>query len=152
MWVSSSRSRHFNCTDPRDQVLPRGAFSENVTAKILRVATEKLVDNISFGSSRTSQVIIETDHCLEPPFVYRELVPQSGPEYGRCQPREVDFWISGFFPSCIYSILKQIKYPRSLGCADNVLCLRNILQKMKQVGLAWSDLLKEQATRTDTHV
>ncbi|BCS29666.1 uncharacterized protein APUU_71236S [Aspergillus puulaauensis] len=85
-------------------------------------------------------------------MVYPETVPQSGPDEGRYQSRETDFWTCGFFPGSIYSLLERaIAHPHAL-MADrahvNVPVLR---QTLEQVGRIWSDPIRRQAHRTDTH-
>lgn len=86
-----------------------------------------------------------------PPFAYPELVPQSGPHEGHYQSREIDFWTSGFFPGCIYTILERlIKYPNSLG-SNELPSLRTLRQNFEQAGLTWSDPLQAQSKRSDTH-
>ncbi|CAK7237093.1 hypothetical protein SBRCBS47491_009859 [Sporothrix bragantina] len=110
-------------------------FSENVTAKITRAAVEQLKNN-------------------NPPVQYPEIVPQSGSNKGHYQSREVEFWISGFFPGCIYAVLERaIKFPSSLGLTSEeaASCLPLLRKTLEVTGKTWSDPLRSQASRTNTH-
>ncbi|CAM1501370.1 Fc.00g105320.m01.CDS01 [Cosmosporella sp. VM-42] len=108
-------------------------YSENVTAKILRAASDQLVANY-------------------PPAQYPETVPQSGPNQGRYESREVDFWTCGFFPGCIYSLFERaVMHPHTLRVNDSNISLPVLRQKLKDVGHIWSEPIHTQALRTDTH-
>ncbi len=70
---------------------------------------------------------------------------------GNYQSRIIDFWTSGFLPGSVYSLLERaIKYPQSLELNGHIAVsnLRNVLQ---QLGRSWSQPLRSQALRTDTH-
>mgnify|MGYP005988640381 CR=1 FL=1 len=87
----------------------------------------------------------------DPPTRYPETVPQSSNDIGNYQSRTIDFWTSGFLPGSVYSLLERvIKYPNSceLNGHTTISTLQNSLQ---QLGLSWSDPLRSQALRTDTH-
>ncbi|RDL33353.1 Uncharacterized protein BP5553_08792 [Venustampulla echinocandica] len=108
-------------------------YSESITAKLLRAGVEQLLEN-------------------NPPTQYPETVPQSGVDKGRYQAREVDFWTCGFFPGCIYSLVERsIKYPQSLGVDNSRVSLNVLRQKLTELGQTWSQPIRPQALRTDTH-
>ncbi|KAL1908065.1 hypothetical protein Sste5344_006063 [Sporothrix stenoceras] len=110
-------------------------FSENITAKIARAAVEQLKDN-------------------NPPIQYPEIVSQSGVNKGHYQSREVEFWISGFFPGNIYAVLERvIRYPSSLGLSskDATAILPVLRNTLEETGKTWSEPLRGQASRTNTH-
>ncbi|KAH7143438.1 Six-hairpin glycosidase-like protein [Dactylonectria macrodidyma] len=108
-------------------------FSENVTAKILRTATDSLVNN-------------------NPPARYPHIVPQKGHD-GRYEHKEIDFWTCGFFPGCIYSLLERaIKYPNSLRTStENGQNLGKVRQRLEILGRIWSDPIHGEAHLTNTH-
>ncbi|KAL2810507.1 Six-hairpin glycosidase-like protein [Aspergillus granulosus] len=113
-------------------------FSENVVAKMLRVAVEALENNA-------------------PPTVYPEFVPQSGENAGRYFLRDRDFWTCGFFPGILYLLRERaIKYPQAfpyLGHEQNnvsssVPLLRHQLALLCR---SWTEPVQAMMTRTDTH-
>ncbi|KAH6995547.1 unsaturated glucuronyl hydrolase [Ilyonectria sp. MPI-CAGE-AT-0026] len=108
-------------------------YSENVTAKIIRTATDSLINN-----------------C--PPVKYPHVVPQEG-DSGRYESTNIDFWTCGFFPGSIYSLLERaIKYPNSLWTStDGGKNLANVREQLAILGRIWSDPIHTQAQLTNTH-
>ncbi|KAK5048257.1 hypothetical protein LTR84_005927 [Exophiala bonariae] len=127
-------------------------FSENVVAKILRTATDGLTDN-------------------NPPTQYPNIVPQKGFNAGVYQSSDISFWTCGFFPGCLYSLLERsIKYPQGIpiGLDDDGACInriggndvvgqsrslsiRGLCNRLKSLGLLWSDPIHGEAQLTNTH-
>ncbi|KAH8893633.1 Six-hairpin glycosidase [Thozetella sp. PMI_491] len=108
-------------------------YSENVTAKILRLAESCLQNN-------------------NPPSLYPELVPQSGLTEGQYNLRARDFWTCGFFPGSIYLLLERtIKYPGSMRHGDSQLLSADVRDKLEVLAKTWSEPLHRAAHRTDTH-
>ncbi|OBT57510.1 hypothetical protein VE04_01607 [Pseudogymnoascus sp. 24MN13] len=108
-------------------------YSENVIAKVLRAAVDHLLEN-------------------NPPAQYPETVPQLGSGKGRYESREIDFWTSGFFPGCIYLLLERfIKHPHALGIQNAEVSLPVLRQRFRGLGHIWSEPLRSQALRKDTH-
>ncbi|KAI6782633.1 uncharacterized protein J7T54_003646 [Emericellopsis cladophorae] len=101
-------------------------FEENIAAKILRTATEGLVNNVA----------------------YPEYVLQSGPEAGKYILREADFWTCGFFPGSIYSLIERaIKFPHAFASHAKM----QLLQTLTELGQVWAEPIHAMAQRTDTH-
>ncbi|RHZ65992.1 glycoside hydrolase family 88 protein [Aspergillus thermomutatus] len=134
---SASHQTQCNGSSPDIMSQPlREIFSENVLAKILRVAVQALTNN-------------------DPPTVYPEFVPQKGPSTGHYILRESSFWTSGFFPGLLYLLLERaIRYPSTfpyLGhnpkttdpapLRDHLLCLCT----------KWTAPIYPMSLRTDTH-
>ncbi|KAF7561208.1 hypothetical protein G7046_g2926 [Stylonectria norvegica] len=108
-------------------------FSENITAKILRAASEQLVSNY-------------------PPTQYPETVPQEGPNQGAYESREVDFWTCGFFPGSIWSLFERaVVFPHSLNIDVAKASMPALRQQLEVAGHIWSEPIHSQALRTDTH-
>ncbi|KAF2112787.1 Six-hairpin glycosidase-like protein [Lophiotrema nucula] len=106
-------------------------YSENVTAKILQVAHRGL----------KQQAPLPT---------YPESVPQSGPNAGKYEHREADFWTCGFFPGSIYALLERaVKFPRALSVPEHV--RTQVADQLLRVGRHWSVAINEMSSRTDTH-
>ncbi|KAH7159459.1 Six-hairpin glycosidase-like protein [Dactylonectria estremocensis] len=108
-------------------------FSENVTAKILRTATDSLINN-------------------NPPTKYPHIVPQRGHD-GRYEHKDIDFWTCGFFPGCIFSLLERaIKYPNSLRTStDEGRNLGQVRKQLEILGRTWSNPIHCEAHLTNTH-
>ncbi|KAJ5930940.1 hypothetical protein N7466_006433 [Penicillium verhagenii] len=105
-------------------------YSENITAKVLRSAVNCLENN-------------------SPITEYPEWVPQTGPNAGKYQCREADFWTCGFFPGLIYGVLERlIKYPQqgTSGPRNDIM-----IHKLRELGEIWSNPIHPMSTRTDTH-
>ncbi|CAG9987684.1 unnamed protein product [Clonostachys byssicola] len=108
-------------------------YSDNLIAKVLRTAAVYLENN-------------------EIPSQYPEIVPQTGVNQGKWETREIDFWTSGFFPGCIYSALETcIGHPGKSGLHHGAIDPQLIIRELAESGRRWSDPLKGQALRTDTH-
>ncbi|KAG9258469.1 Six-hairpin glycosidase-like protein [Emericellopsis atlantica] len=104
-------------------------FEENIAAKILRTATEGLVNN-------------------NPPTAYPEYVLQTGPEAGKYILREADFWTCGFFPGSIYSLIERaVKFPHAFASQAK----GQLLETLGKLGEAWAEPIHAMAQRTDTH-
>ncbi|KAL4882580.1 Six-hairpin glycosidase [Aspergillus karnatakaensis] len=109
-------------------------FAENIIAKILRTATERLVEN-------------------NPPSRFPEVVPQDGPSAGLYRSRDISFWTCGFFPGCIYSLLERlVKHPSSVKfSAEKGKTLAAIRTRLEELGKSWSDPIHSQSCLTNTH-
>ncbi|KAL4933796.1 glycoside hydrolase family 88 protein [Aspergillus undulatus] len=121
-----------------DEALLLEIFSENVLAKILRVAVEGLENNT-------------------PPTVYPEFVPQHGTDAGRYFLRDADFWTCGFFPGILYLLRERaVKYPQAFPYHGHTTTnppvpSSQILQQLTSLCEAWTQPIKAMAVRTDTH-
>ncbi|KAJ0414083.1 Six-hairpin glycosidase-like protein [Aspergillus carlsbadensis] len=113
-------------------------FSENVIAKMLRVAVEALENNT-------------------PPTVYPEFVPQNGPSSGRYFLRDKDFWTCGFFPGILYLLRERaVKYPKAfpyLGHeqGDTETPISSLNRQLTSLSRSWTEPVQAMMTRTDTH-
>ncbi|KAL0942857.1 unsaturated glucuronyl hydrolase [Colletotrichum truncatum] len=119
-------------------------FEENITAKICRTATKSLEEKFVYNSNTTRKV----------PIAFPEIVPQEGPNAGKYEFRDPDFWTCGFFPGTIYALLERtIKHPQTMHLSNvgpelNVAGLRAHLRELCDI---WVDPLHSMASRTDTH-
>ncbi|KAL4993967.1 Six-hairpin glycosidase-like protein [Aspergillus recurvatus] len=114
-------------------------FDENILAKIFRTASASLDDPKVF-TKRTGV-----------PLGFPETVPQDGPDAGRYEFRDPEFWTCGFFPGSLYALLERsTKYPQqvSVGSSAKIQEVRTQLRSLSQ---AWSKSLHSMAFRTDTH-
>ncbi|KAG8629609.1 hypothetical protein KVT40_003474 [Elsinoe batatas] len=108
-------------------------FSENVLAKILQVAQRGL-------------------KTKAPLPAYPHTVPQSGPETGRYEYREADFWTCGFFPGCIYSLLERsAKWPAHIARGRSPCSSTDLYRHLLKLGRHWSVAIQHMSSRTDTH-
>ncbi|KAF2874277.1 Six-hairpin glycosidase-like protein [Massariosphaeria phaeospora] len=106
-------------------------YAENAIAKILQVAHRAL----------DQQAPLPT---------YPESVPQTGPNAGKYEHREADFWTCGFFPGSIYTLLERaIRFPRSLSIPKHV--RPHFTQHVLHLGRHWSVAINRMSSRTDTH-
>ncbi|KAF2007164.1 glycoside hydrolase family 88 protein, partial [Amniculicola lignicola CBS 123094] len=106
-------------------------YSENVVAKILQVAQKGL----------KQQAPLPT---------YPESVPQTGPNAGRYEHREADFWTCGFFPGSIYALLERaVKFPRASDVPEQY--RTQISNHLLDLGRHWSVAINNMSSRTDTH-
>ncbi|OJJ05562.1 hypothetical protein ASPVEDRAFT_55428 [Aspergillus versicolor CBS 583.65] len=106
-------------------------FSENVVAKVLRVATEALNNN-------------------NPPTVYPEFVPQHEGT-GRYVLRDADFWTCGFFPGLLYLLRERaVKYPQAF-MNRSASSRTAFLDELTQLCNIWTSPIRAMTTRTDTH-
>lgn len=82
---------------------------------------------------------------------YPHSVPQSGPEAGRYEYREADFWTCGFFPGSIYALLERaIKFPACI-TAPEWYHHQDIIADLLRCGRCWNAALHRMSGRTDTH-
>ncbi|KAI1846639.1 hypothetical protein JX265_009058 [Neoarthrinium moseri] len=112
-------------------------YEENILAKIVRTATQA---------------------AAYLPGRFPESVPQDGPQAGRYNLREAEFWTCGFFPGILYSMLERaIRYPSSLTLEHGgrlpdengkFECIRKELFGLSK---KWAEPLYSMANRTDTH-
>ncbi|KAF2181902.1 glycoside hydrolase family 88 protein [Zopfia rhizophila CBS 207.26] len=128
--MASSASARNNSYFVRDRDL-NPVFSENIVAKILQVAQPAL--------------------SLEAPLrTYPESVPQTGPNAGKYEYREANFWTCGFLPGSIYALLERaIKFPRSLSVPDQH--RPHFVKDGLEIGRHWSVAINQMSGRTDTH-
>ncbi|KAH7396781.1 Six-hairpin glycosidase-like protein [Phaeosphaeria sp. MPI-PUGE-AT-0046c] len=106
------------------------AFSENVVAKIIQVAQRGLKQKAPLPS-------------------YPHTVPQIGPDAGKYEEREADFWTCGFFPGAIYALLERaIRYPQAIDVPEHV---RPRLQKQLLALGRHYGVAINQMSRCDTH-
>ncbi|GIJ91400.1 hypothetical protein Asppvi_010365 [Aspergillus pseudoviridinutans] len=119
-----------NGSQPLDKI-----FSENVLAKVLRVAVEALKNN-------------------DPPTEYPEFVPQKGASTGSYILRESSFWTCGFFPGLLYLLLERaIRYPSTfpyLGHNHN-LDPASLRDHLLTLCTKWTTPIYPMSLRTDTH-
>ncbi|KAF6803301.1 unsaturated glucuronyl hydrolase [Colletotrichum sojae] len=114
-------------------------FAENITAKICRTATTSLPENPDVSSD--SKI----------PIAFPETVPQTGPNAGRYELREPDFWTCGFFPGTLYTLLERsIKHPEAMNISNN-LTISSLRSHLQSLCHTWSLPLHAMASRTDTH-
>lgn len=105
-------------------------FAPNITAKIVQVAQRGLKEEAPLAS-------------------YPHTVPQDGPDAGRYEHREADFWTCGFFPGSIYALLERtVHFPGSINSGSSTPLLGRELLKL---GRHWSVAINQMSYRTDTH-
>ncbi|CAI6332907.1 unnamed protein product [Periconia digitata] len=105
-------------------------FAPNVVAKILQVAQRSLQEDAPLES-------------------YPHTVPQTGPDAGRYEHREADFWTCGFFPGSIYAVLERtVRFPGAIDIAGPLQPLGDELLKL---GRHWNVAINQMSGRTDTH-
>ncbi|KAI4618328.1 uncharacterized protein J4E87_007996 [Alternaria ethzedia] len=106
-------------------------YSESVVAKIVQVAQRGLKQQAPLPS-------------------YPHTVPQIGPEAGRYEEREADFWTCGFFPGCIYALLERsIRYPQAIDVPEHV--RPQIQDQLLKLGRHYGVAINQMSGRTDTH-
>ncbi|KAE8410929.1 Six-hairpin glycosidase-like protein [Aspergillus pseudocaelatus] len=119
-------------------------FSENILAKVWRVACESLPD---------ADATLE-ERAIKFPRAFPEYVPQN-PQHGEKPSlyhlREADFWTCGFFPGTLYELLERtVRYPQSA-----LYFLHPSPQErrdqLRAMCKKWSEPLHNMASRTDTH-
>ncbi|KAF2853089.1 glycoside hydrolase family 88 protein [Plenodomus tracheiphilus IPT5] len=107
------------------------AYSENVAAKIIQVAQRGLLQSAPLTS-------------------YPHTVPQDGPEAGKYEEREADFWTCGFFPGCIYALLERsMLFPQSLSVPSQI--RPQIQSQLLRLGRHYGVAINQMSSRTDTH-
>ncbi|KAJ5690492.1 hypothetical protein N7462_004884 [Penicillium macrosclerotiorum] len=113
-------------------------FSENISAKMLRVAVEALGNN-------------------DPPTVYPEFVPQYGDGAGKYFLRDADFWTCGFFPGILYLLRERaVKYPGAfpyLGHETSTMPVlsSSLRHQLSELCGKWTSPVQAMMSRTDTH-
>ncbi|KAF2276165.1 Six-hairpin glycosidase [Westerdykella ornata] len=106
-------------------------YSENVIAKIVQVARRGLKQEAPLSA-------------------YPHTVPQEGPNKGKYEYREADFWTCGFFPGSIYALLERsIKFPRAIQTHGHV--RPPLERRLLTMGRHWSVAINKMSSRTDTH-
>ncbi|CAJ0541135.1 Ff.00g078990.m01.CDS01 [Fusarium sp. VM40] len=137
-WPESSPETKDQATSERklslDQLLAE-LYEENIVAKPYRTAVKGLQEG---GPARNG---------------FPEIVPQQGPNQGRWEYREPDFWTCGFFPGTLYALLERsIRYPGSWkgdgSALESSVDVRNHLLPLCK---SWSEPLHDMSSRTDTH-
>lgn len=105
-------------------------FEPNITAKILQVAQRSWKEETPLAT-------------------YPHTVPQTGPNAGRYEYREADFWTCGFFPGSLYALLERVvRFPKSI----NIHCpLPTLGDELLKMGRHWSTAINQMSGRTDTH-
>ncbi|KAF1957222.1 Six-hairpin glycosidase [Byssothecium circinans] len=105
-------------------------YAPNILAKILQVAQKGFKE-------------------AAPLPTYPHTVPQTGPDAGRYEHRETDFWTCGFFPGSIYALLERtVRFPKSISTHNRLDVLRDELLKQ---GRHWGVAINQMSERTDTH-
>ncbi|KAL1794441.1 hypothetical protein ACET3X_007862 [Alternaria dauci] len=106
-------------------------YSESVLAKIVQVAQRGLKQETPLQS-------------------YPHTVPQVGPDAGRYEEREADFWTCGFFPGCIYALLERsIRYPQAIDVPEHI--RPQMQDQLLKLGRHYGVAINEMSSRTDTH-
>lgn len=140
-------------TSEQSQTALHYQIPESLVSSIKHVISELYHENIVAKLLRTAK---ETETYL--PDKFPEVVPQNGPDAGKYQLRQADFWTCGFFPGSLYSLLERaIKYPQylMLGGIEKPE-LRNpqithIRQELLNSCRKWAEPLHAMADRKDTH-
>jgi hypothetical protein len=105
-------------------------YSENIIAKILRVAYEALP-------------------AL--PEAFPEIVPQDEGSLGNYELRSGEFWTCGFFPGTMYAILERlIRYPGSIHVPAWI-DRRQLHSQLVMLCHEWDQAIRKMDSRTDTH-
>ncbi|RYO68217.1 hypothetical protein AA0116_g141 [Alternaria tenuissima] len=113
-------------------------YSESVLAKVVQVAQRGL---------KQECFILRTKAPLQS---YPHTVPQVGPDAGRYEEREADFWTCGFFPGCIYALLERsIQYPQAIEVPEHV--RSQIQDQLLKLGRHYGVAINQMSSRTDTH-
>ncbi|CAI9629206.1 six-hairpin glycosidase [Alternaria burnsii] len=106
-------------------------YSESVLAKIVQVAQRGLKQEAPLQS-------------------YPHTVPQVGPDAGRYEEREADFWTCGFFPGCIYALLERsIRYPQAIDVPQHI--QSQVRDQLLKLGQHYRVAINQMSSRTDTH-
>ncbi|GAB7332389.1 hypothetical protein MBLNU13_g04205t1 [Cladosporium sp. NU13] len=105
-------------------------YSENVIAKILRVAYQAL-------------------SAL--PEAFPEIVPQDEKSNGTYDLRQAEFWTCGFFPGTMYAILERVvRYPGSIHVPAWV-DRQRLHSQLTDLCHEWDRAIRKMDGRTDTH-
>ncbi|KAF9887760.1 hypothetical protein FE257_009566 [Aspergillus nanangensis] len=119
---------------PRPCDIPE-LFAENIVAKVIRTASR---------TSSSDPTIIDPSTLT--PIAFPEIVPQEGPNAGRYEFRDPEFWTCGFFPGSLYGLLER--YTKHPHCSPGG---ERIRSRLRQLCTTWTTPLHSMATRTDTH-
>lgn len=123
-------------------------FSENVAAKIVQVAQRGLKQPVRARTPK--EQLKKTNNSQAPLGSYPHTVPQDGPEAGKYEEREADFWTCGFFPGCIYSILERaMRYPQAVDVPEHV--RPQFQEQILRLGRHYGVAISKMSKRTDTH-
>ncbi|KAM0702303.1 hypothetical protein Q7P35_011213 [Cladosporium inversicolor] len=105
-------------------------YSENIVAKILRVAHEALP-------------------AL--PEAFPEIVPQDEGSGGKYALRPAEFWTCGFFPGTMYAILERlVRYPGSVNIPAWI-DHQQLHSQLINLCQEWDQAIRKMDSRTDTH-
>lgn len=134
-------------TDRHLKALLSEAFAENILAKSIRTATRCLEETPVFSGPRKF------------PLGFPETVPQRGPNYGRYEYREPDFWTCGFFPGQLWALRERlIKHPQHANIdtslqngTTEIITRRQLLDRLTEDCAVWTEPLHAMADRKDTH-
>ncbi|KAJ5610555.1 hypothetical protein N7510_007274 [Penicillium lagena] len=113
-------------------------FSENILAKMLRVAVEALENNVCM----LMIMIAESSH---------------GDSAGKYFLRDADFWTCGFFPGILYLLRERaVRYPQVfpyLGHEGKTLPVSSssLRHQLAELCCSWTGPVKAMMSRTDTH-
>ncbi|KAI9896776.1 hypothetical protein N3K66_007798 [Trichothecium roseum] len=111
-------------------------YEENILVKVMRTAERLLVPSGN-GTSRT-------------PAGYPEIVPSDGPNAGRYETREPEFWTCGFFPGTLHALLERaVKHPQAI--RSQTVDASRLRRHLGPLCDAWSEPLHGMSSRTDTH-
>lgn len=117
-------------------------------AKIVQVAQKGLKQQVSTIQSVHTKYMFLFHQT--PLAAYPHTVAQTGPEAGRYEYRESDFWTCGFFPGCIYTLIERsIRYPRAIDVPLHP--PSQLKDQLLQLGRHWSVAINQMSGRTDTH-
>ncbi|KAH5859587.1 hypothetical protein HBI90_159100 [Parastagonospora nodorum] len=106
-------------------------YSENVVAKIVQVAQRGFKQKAPLAS-------------------YPHTVPQEGPDSGKYEEREADFWTCGFFPGAVYAILERaMRYPQALDVPEHV--RSHVQEQLLKLGRHYGVAINQMSSRRDTH-
>ncbi|KAL3422777.1 unsaturated glucuronyl hydrolase [Phlyctema vagabunda] len=106
-------------------------FSENVIAKVWRVAVRELEKE-------------------NPPIAYPEYVPEVGLNPNVYIMTEANFWTCGFFPGSMYVLLERLtKFPDRFPIPSGYSL--KFQKQLLELCNSWSGPIRAMDTRTDTH-
>ena len=105
-------------------------YSENIIAKIIRVAYQAL-SNL--------------------PEAFPEIVPQDEGSDGTYDLRPADFWTCGFFPGTMYAILERlVRFPGSIHVPAWI-DRQQLHSQLIDLCHEWDQAVRQMDSRTDTH-
>jgi len=123
-------------------------YTENVAAKVVQVAQRGLKKQVREDKQHP---LATRAHDHQAPLAsYPHTVPQDGPEAGKYEEREADFWTCGFFPGCIYSILERaMRYPQANNIPEHI--RPQFQEQVLKLGRHYGVAINQMSKRTDTH-